>query len=449
MSRQKLIKMFDIQKGRGLMKQRKRAGILLMLVCLIVTLALPVTANAAVKINKTSVSVLRGKTYNLKITGTKKKIKWTSSNKKIATVSASGKIKGINKGRCNIYAKVGKKKYTCKVTVKQPVTSIKLSKKSISLNKGKKYTLKASIAPKNAANKAVVWKSSNKKIATVSSKGVVTAKSAGTTTITATAKDGSRKKASCKVTIKGSNNKKILIQELKFDIKERIIELMPAQYKDTSKYWVNRYIGREDHYYDPIIFPSNATNKTLSWKSSNTNVATVDTKGNITALRAGTTIISASTTDGSKKTISYKATVIGGKENFMEIDMSQKENLAKYLKRTSNRSYTEKLYDERTGEKTEERKHHFLFENHLYSQGWRCVGISADYEIIMGHEQEESYNVPKKAIPYEITVTNPAEMNMEILQAKGKLVFYNIRGGDLLGAEEIHSHNKEYLANPY
>ena len=138
-----------------------------MLVCLIITLALPVTANAAVKINKTSVSVLRGKTYNLKITGTKKKIKWTSSNKKIATVSASGKIKGINKGRCNIYAKVGKKKYTCKLTVKQPVTSIKLNKKSISLNKGKKYTLKARIAPKSAANKAVVWKSSNTKIATV------------------------------------------------------------------------------------------------------------------------------------------------------------------------------------------------------------------------------------------------------------------------------------------
>lgn len=47
--------MFDIQKGRGLMKQQKRVGILLMLVCLIITLALPVTANAAVKINKTSI----------------------------------------------------------------------------------------------------------------------------------------------------------------------------------------------------------------------------------------------------------------------------------------------------------------------------------------------------------------------------------------------------------
>lgn len=440
--------MFDIQKGRGLMKQRKRAGILLMLVCLIITLALPVTANTAVKINKTSVSVLRGKTYNLKITGTKKKIKWTSSNKKIATVSASGKIKGINKGRCNIYAKVGKKKYTCKVTVKQPVTSIKLSKKSISLNKGKKYTLKASIAPKNAANKAVVWKSSNAKIASVSSKGVVTAKSAGTATITATAKDGSGKKSSCKVTIKGSSNSKILIQELKFDIKERIIVLLPDQYKDTSsKYWIFGGFYNEDYYYDPIIFPSNATNKTLSWKSSNTNVATVDTNGNITALRAGTTIISASTTDGSKKTISYKATVIGGKENFMEIDMSQKENLAKYLKRTSNRSYTEKLYDEWTGEKTEERKHYFLFENPLYSQGWRCVGISTDYGIIIGHEQGESLIGPK-APPYSITVTDPAEMDMEILQAKGKLVFYNIRGGDPLG-EFYPTDKKIYLANPY
>lgn len=130
--------------------------------------------------------------------------------------------------------------------------------------------------------------------------------------------------------------------------------------------------------------------------------------------------------------------------------MTKKENLEKYLKRASNRSYTENIYDSWTGEKTGERKHHFLFENPLYSQGWRCVGISADYEIIMGHEQEESYDVPKKAIPYEITVTNPAEMNMEILQAKGKLVFYNIRGGDLLGTEEFYPSDKKiYNANPY
>lgn len=429
------------------MKRFKKLSMMLLVCLLLSVVAMPVSANAA-KLNKKNVSLNVGKTYTLKATGIKGKITWTSSKKSVATVSSKGVVKAKKKGTAVITAKYGKKKLTCKVTVKQPVTSIKLSKTSISLNEGKTYSLKTSIAPKNADNKAVVWKSSNKKIATVSSKGIVAAKSAGTATITATAKDGSGKKSSCKVTIKGSSNSKILIQELKFDIKERIIVLLPDQYKDTSsKYWIFGGFYNEDYYYDPIIFPSNATNKTLSWKSSNTNVATVDTNGNITALRAGTTIISASTTDGSKKTISYKATVIGGKENFMEIDMTQKENLAKYLKRTSNRSYTEKLYDERTGEKTEERKHYFLFENPLYSQGWRCVGISTDYEIIIGHEQGESLIGPK-APPYDITVTDPAEMDMEILQAKGKLVFYNIRGGDLLG-QFYPTHKEIYIANPY
>ena len=429
------------------MKRFKKLSMMLLVCLLLSVIAMPVSANAA-KLNKKNVSLNVGKTYTLKATGIKGAVTWSSSNKKVATVSSKGVVKAKKKGTAVITAKYGKKKLTCKVTVKQPVTSIKLSKTSISLNEGKTYSLKTSIAPKNADNKAVVWKSSNTKIATVSSKGIVAAKSAGTATITATAKDGSGKKSSCKVTIKGSSNSKILIQELKFDIKERIIVLLPDQYKDTSsKYWIFGGFYNEDYYYAPIIFPSNATNKTLSWKSSNTNVATVDTNGNITALRAGTTIISASTTDGSKKTISYKATVIGGKENFMEIDMTQKENLAKYLKRTSNRSYTEKLYDEGTGEKTEERKHYFLFENPLYSQGWRCVGISTDYEIIIGHEQVESLIGPK-APPYDITVTDPAEMDMEILQAKGKLVFYNIRGGDLLG-QFYPTHKEIYIANPY
>ena len=194
---------------------------------------MPVSANAA-KLNKKNVSLNVGKTYTLKATGIKGKITWTSSKKSVATVSSKGVVKAKKKGTAVITAKYGKKKLTCKVTVKQPVTSIKLSKTSISLNEGKTYSLKTSIAPKNADNKAVVWKSSNTKIATVSSKGIVAAKSAGTATITATAKDGSGKKSSCKVTIKGSSNSKILIQELKFDIKERIIVLLPDQYKDTS-----------------------------------------------------------------------------------------------------------------------------------------------------------------------------------------------------------------------
>lgn len=76
-----------------------------------------VDGQAAVKINKKSISIKVGKTYKLKVKGTKKKVKWSSSNKKVATVSSKGVVKGKKAGKATITAKVGKKKYKCKVTV--------------------------------------------------------------------------------------------------------------------------------------------------------------------------------------------------------------------------------------------------------------------------------------------------------------------------------------------
>ena len=81
------------------------------------------------------------------------------------------------------------------------VTGITLNRISASIEKGKTLQLKATVTPDNATNKAVTWTSSNTKIATVSSTGKVTAKAAGTVTITCTAKDGSGKKATCKITV--------------------------------------------------------------------------------------------------------------------------------------------------------------------------------------------------------------------------------------------------------
>ena len=152
----------------------------------------------------------KGKTFTLKskvtVTGkASKKVTYKTSNKKIATVNAKGKITAKKKGTAKIYviSKANKKKKcTITVTVGTPVTKVKLNKTKSTMTVGKKQTLKATVTPKKASSKAVVWKSSNKKVATVTSKGVVKAKKAGTVTITATAKDGSGKKASCKVTVK-------------------------------------------------------------------------------------------------------------------------------------------------------------------------------------------------------------------------------------------------------
>ena len=97
------------------------------------------------------------------------------------------------------------KKATCKITVKAPVVKVSkvtLNKTSASMIKGDNLTLKATVTPTNATNKAVVWKSSNTKVATVSSTGKVTAKAAGTVAITCTAKDGSGKKATCRITVR-------------------------------------------------------------------------------------------------------------------------------------------------------------------------------------------------------------------------------------------------------
>ena len=183
-------------------------------------LTIPQTESYAAggKVTKVAVSNLpakqltlkKGKTFTLKpkvtVTGKiSKKVTYKTSNKKVVAVNAKGKITAKKKGTAKIYviSKADKqKKCTITVTVGTPVTKVKLNKTKSTMTVGKKQTLKATVTPKKASSKAVVWKSSNTKVATVTSKGVVKAKKAGTVTITATAKDGSGKKATCKVTVK-------------------------------------------------------------------------------------------------------------------------------------------------------------------------------------------------------------------------------------------------------
>jgi len=136
---------------------------------------------AAVKMNKTKATIVKGKTLTLKVLGTKKKVTWSSSNKNVATVSSKGKVTAKRKGTCTITAKVAGKKYTCKITVKNPTT--KLNKTSLAMQVGDTYTLKPT---SDGASKTVKWKTSNNSIVSVSTKGKVTAKKIGTAKITAT-----------------------------------------------------------------------------------------------------------------------------------------------------------------------------------------------------------------------------------------------------------------------
>ncbi len=198
---------------------------------------------AARKLNKTSVSLFVGKTTKLKMTGTKYTPKWYTSNSKVAAVSKSGKqtaiVKAKKKGTAMITAKVGNKKYTCKVTVKQPVTSVKLNKTSFSLTKkGGVYKLQATTAPASANLRTVTWKSSNTKVAVVNSAGKVKAVGNGTATITATAKDGSKKYASCKVTVKIPKTEKPLTAEQK---KEQEFVAKYLKDKKTSQVIIVQY----------------------------------------------------------------------------------------------------------------------------------------------------------------------------------------------------------------
>ena len=121
-----------------------------------------------------------GKKATIKVTKTKVtgKVTFKSSNKKVATVNSKGVITGKKAGKTVITVKVGK--YTKKLTVTVKKPSFKLVKSSAKLKKGKKTTIRVKAAPVSK----VTYKTSNKKVATVNSKGVVTAKKKGTAKIT-------------------------------------------------------------------------------------------------------------------------------------------------------------------------------------------------------------------------------------------------------------------------
>lgn len=253
-----------------------------------------------IMLNKTKDTVLSDKSVKLvaKVypkNANNKKLLWTSSNKRIATVE-KGVVVGLRKGTVKITVKStdgSKLSAQCVVTVKQAVKNIKLNKTLITGRKGTKVTLKAKVTPTKADNRIVKWQSSNKKIATVNKKGVVTVKGKGCAVIKCTSSDGSGVYSKCVVN-NSSKAKSVKLNKKSAKVSAGKTLKLRATVKGNCK--------------------------EVLWKSSNNKVATVTDSGIVKGIENGKAVISAETVDGSKKVAKCTVTVTG--HNFGEWTVS-------------------------------------------------------------------------------------------------------------------------------
>lgn len=152
--------------------------------------------------------------------------------------------------------------------------------KTILINKKEKVKLKAKVKPKNLLHK-VVWKSSNKKVVSVSKSGIIRGKRFGQATIYLKAVDGSKKKAKVKVRVGRK------VTSVRFSVKKQEME-----------------VGQKSQV-KPIVLPRNATDKKVSYVSSNPSVVSVSSKGTVIAKGKGEAVITARSKDGTRKSGSY------------------------------------------------------------------------------------------------------------------------------------------------
>ncbi len=267
-------------------------------------------AVASISLNHTSYNLGLGKTVKLVATisnskATDKSVTWSTSNSKIATVNQNGKVKGKKIGKCTITAKANDgsgMQASCAIRVVRQVKSLKLNKKTARILVGETVKLKKTVKPANASIKSVSWSSSDEGIATVDNKGLVLGVAPGIVKIKATAKDGSRKTASCLVTVR-----------------ENIasVGIKPVRNEITIAVNTSENVGFE-------MSPADSTD-TIKYVSDNKSVATVNKKGKIYGKSIGSATIYATTSSGYSATVDVN--VVGLNRTSVSLRQYDKETV--------------------------------------------------------------------------------------------------------------------------
>ncbi len=258
--------------------------------CQITVVATPA---GSIILNKTEATLKATETLDLVATIlpetiTDKSVTWISSNEAIATVDANGKVTAVAVGKATITATAASGiSVECAITVVEtPAGGIIIDKDALGITGdnlemrvGDVKAIKVTVTPEATTDKAVTYSSENPAVASVDENGNVTALNLGTTTITIVAKSNPDVKSTINVTVVATPAGSIILNKTETTLKAtETVDLVAT------------------------ILPETTTDKSVTWKSSDETIATVDANGKVTAVAVGKATITATATTGIEAT---------------------------------------------------------------------------------------------------------------------------------------------------